>query len=151
MLNNNTKYDLLNNPYLQLFCNDYLKNSLNGALINSRFHDLKTFMQTYRSAARPVFLSINIQSLNSKYEKLTELVVTIQNNGLQIDIIALQETWKIKSPHLLRIPGFQPLIVANCTSGKGGGVGFYVREGISFNQINENITYKQVINDVCVQ
>ena len=57
-----------------------------------------------------------------------------------IDIIALQETWLIKYPHLLLIPGFQPLIYINRKKGRGGGVGFFVKNGLSA-QIADNMTY----------
>ena len=35
------------------------------------------------------------------------------NNNIQIDLIALQETWSIKHPQLLDIPGFQQLVYKN--------------------------------------
>ena len=43
----------------------------------------------------------------------------------------MQETWTIKFPQLLTIPGFQPPFYLNRKKGRGGGVGFYVRNGLS--------------------
>jgi hypothetical protein len=42
--------------------------------IKSSYHDTDTFIQTHRNTFNPIFLSINIQSLNSKYESLKILI-----------------------------------------------------------------------------
>ena len=71
----------------------------------------------------------------SKHEKLKNFIIETTNNGVQIDVIALQETWEVRYPNLLSIPGFQKIIYKNRISGRGGGVGFYVREGIHYKVI----------------
>jgi exonuclease III len=79
----------------------------------------------------PLFLSINIQSLNSKYEELKTQIIELANQKIQIDIIAIQETWEICQPDVLSIPGFQPIIFKSRTQMRGGGIGFYVRNGLN--------------------
>ena len=46
----------------------------------------------------------------SKYDKLKEFVMNLTKINIQIDIIALQETWQIRYPDIITIPGFQKLI-----------------------------------------
>jgi hypothetical protein len=102
----------------------------------------------------PIYLSVNIQSLNSKFDQLKEQILDLQNLNLKVDVIAIQETWEIKYPDTLTIPGFQEFIYKNCTGMRGGGVGFYVRNGLNFkileelspfeNKILESLTIKIV-------
>ena len=89
--------------------------------VDSAFHDTNSIIKKFSGSSRPLFLNINIQSLNSKYEKLKNFVLSLTNKNIQIDLISLQETWTIKHPQLLVIPGFQPLIFTNRMRGRGGG------------------------------
>ena len=107
------------NPYTEL-------------VIDSSFYDPHSFISKFSGSAKPLFLNINIQSLNSKFEKLKNFVLSLINGNVHVDIIALQETWCIKHPDLLDIPGFQPLIFRNRKRGRGGGIGYYIRNGISY-------------------
>ena len=46
----------------------------------------------------------------SKHDKLKDYIVRLLNCDIQIDLIALQETWTIKHPNLVSIPGFQKIV-----------------------------------------
>ena len=105
--------------------------------IDSAFYDPSLFITKFSRSNRPLFLNINIQSLNSKYEKLKNFILSMTNNNIQIDLIALQETWSIKHPQLLDIPGFQQLVYKNRSRDRGGGVGFYIRNGLTYSVNNE--------------
>lgn len=75
-------------------------------------------------------LHVNIRSLSKNFDELVCLINRLQPKPT---IIALCETWlNINSPYaFFSIPGYQPLIYKNRTGGRrGGGVGFYVREGL---------------------
>ena len=104
--------------------------------MDSFFYDSESFLNKFRNSDKPIFLNLNVQSLMSKHEKLKDFIVRLTNNGLQIDVIALQETWNIKYTNLVAIPGFQKLVYCNRKTGRGGGVGFYIREGIHYNIID---------------
>ena len=61
-----------------------------------------------------------------------ELLVTIKE--YPFDVIAMSETWLKDNPHLLNyvtIPGYSQ-VFRNREKIRGGGVGFYIREGIMF-------------------
>ena len=138
LLNNNNSLNVLNS--LTQADNDNDTNPYNSLTIDSSFYDTETILTKLRASNKPIFLNINIQSLNSKFEKLKNFILNLTNNNLVIDIIALQETWLVRYPHLLLIPGFQPLIFINRKRGRGGGVGFYVRNGLSAHVI-DNMTH----------
>ena len=137
LLNNNIDLDLLHS--LTHMNTDIDTNIYTDTNINSAFYDTETFISKFKHSKSPLFLNLNTQSLMSKHEKLKNFILNLTNNGLVIDIIALQETWLIKHPHLLNIPGFQPIIYTNRSKGRGGGVGFYVREGLNYT-INKNLS-----------
>ena len=132
-LNNNRNLDLLSilmnnqgspeendiNPYLEM-------------KIDSSFYDEETFISKFKDTNKPIFLNLNVQSLMSKFEKLKHFIVNITNKGLQIDVIAMQETWTVKYPNLLILPGFQQPIIKMRKKGKGGGVGLFIRNGLNF-------------------
>ena len=113
--------------------------------VDSAFYDSHTIIKKFANSTRPLFLNINIQSLNSKHEKLKNFILSLTNKNIQIDLISLQETWAIKQPQLLDIPGFQPLIFTNRKRGKGGGVGFYLRNGINYSVNKENSLFTNLI------
>jgi exonuclease III len=80
---------------------------------------------------RPVILSINIQSLQSKYEQLCLEINELVAKNIEIDAIVLQETWNIQYPELLDIDGFKPLIFKKRRGMRGGGVGIYIKNNLS--------------------
>jgi hypothetical protein len=61
---------------------------------NSLYYDIASLKTSFNCNSR-LFLSLNIQSIQSKFNNLINLINEIQENGPQIDIIALQETWNI--------------------------------------------------------
>ena len=71
-----------------------------GLNIDSIFYDMDSFIKKFSNSKSPLFMNLNVQSLNSKHEKLKNFVLALSNKGIVIDIIAMQETWSIKYPKL---------------------------------------------------
>ena len=99
--------------------------------INGNFHDFNSFTNDPTIRNSPVYLNINVQSLNSKHANLNLLVRDIISKGINIEIIALQEIWSIEQPQLLCIEGFN-LVYKQRVGMRGGGVGFYIKNCISY-------------------
>ena len=57
-------------------------------------------------------------------------------------MLAIQELWELKS--IPSLPGFQPLIFKSRNKGNGGGVGFFIRHGFKFTQINTSFNEKNL-------
>ena len=74
----------------------------------------------------------------SKHLKLKDFLSELSTKNIPIDILALQETWNIPYPHLIHIPGYN-FIHHQRDKIKGGGVGFYIQENITYN-IVENLS-----------
>ena len=100
-------------------------------LINlSHYTDVQNFILTYKNSKKPFFLSLNICSLNSKYDELKYLIYEIAKNNINVLAIAIQEIWQIPYPDLFSINEYT-LILSQRKSGRGGGVGFYVKNGLN--------------------
>jgi len=79
-----------------------------------------------------ILASLNVQSLMSKHSALKNYLLELSSSPLHI--LAIQETWSIPHPHLVSIPGFN-FIHSERKVGRGGGVGFYVKEDLIFSHL----------------
>jgi exonuclease III len=113
--------------------------------INSKFYDMYNLPSILNDESSPIFLSINIQSLKSKHSELRNQIIELTSKNLKIDVIAIQETWDVCQPDLLAIPGYQTFICKNRVNMRGGGVGFYVKNGINFKIIDTLSPFEQKI------
>jgi exonuclease III len=112
--------------------------------IASKFHDLNSISHLCANG-QPIYISLNIQSLNSKFEEFKQFIIELQLKNVIIDVIALQETWEIQFSDLLTIPGFQTIVYKNRRGMRGGGVGFYVKDGLNFKIVNELSPFEEKI------
>jgi hypothetical protein len=81
-------------------------------------------------------LHINAHSLLHKLDKLELL---IQSSYLDLDIVAVSETWESKlTSDLLNIPGFIKISNYRDDERKGGGVALYVNQSITFTKKRNN-------------
>ncbi len=84
-LNNDPSYDASN------LLNSYLADDENVSQffqtnISSSYHDAKTFSDTFRNTTDLIILSLNIQSLNSKYGALNLFIGQMQDFDIPIDL-----------------------------------------------------------------
>jgi hypothetical protein len=117
-----------NNVYRDFAVND---DPYFGITISSNFHDIQSLSNMCRNERSGIFLSINIQSLISKHAQLVSEIAEMENKNLHIDVIAIQETWDVRYPEMLSLPGFNNLLFKKRRNMRGGGVGFYVRNGLN--------------------
>ena len=122
--------------------NDYIRDDENlnqffATSFSSEYYDTYKLSTLFANQNKPLLLSLNIQSLNSKFEKLKSFIIELLSNNVKIDAILMQETWTILHPELLELPGFQKLIFRNRKNIRGGGVGIYIRKGLNFTIRND--------------
>jgi hypothetical protein len=119
MCNNPNYLDVLNhNEHLDFFTGYnriYLDNAIDdnpyyAMQISSKFYDIESLAAAEFIKNRPIFLSINIQSLQSKFEQLRSEIDECVSKNKSIDVIALQEIWDVSHPELFVIPGYKSLI-----------------------------------------
>jgi hypothetical protein len=103
--------------------------------VKSSFYDVDSFAENFSNSCNPFILNVNIQSLNAKHEKLTEVLSLLKAKNINVDVISMQETWNVKYSNLLCIPGYQKLCFRNRNVGRGGGIGFYIKCGLEYNVV----------------
>jgi hypothetical protein len=103
----------------------------NPLTLSSKYYDINSLSSDVSIVGKSIYLSINIQSLQSKYEHLMAELSEIENKGIYVEVIALQEIWEVRYPELFIIPGFKPLILKKRQGMRGGGVGFYIRNNLN--------------------
>jgi len=134
-LNSADKYDFNNVVDAYLLNDDNFMPNLDHN-INSKFEDFSTLKTKFSKTNIPLFLSLNVQCLSSKYENLKNSILDLINHKVPILAVALQETWACPVPSDLTIPGFS-LFLNNRKNCKGGGVGFYIKENLNAKQIKD--------------
>ena len=83
--------------------------------------------------------SLNVQGLIAKKDRLSSFIFSLNENYKAPDIISLQETWLgvNKEPPLL--PNYHPLVHSFRANAKGGGVGIYIRDNLSYD-MNQDLS-----------
>jgi len=140
ILNQNSEYNattILNNQL-----NADTENLLN-INIGSNYYDFNSFSTKFSNSKKPLYLSLNIQCLMSKFDALKSFVQDLSVSHIPVDIIAIQETWSILYPELVYLPGFQPIVFSGRVGMRGGGVGFYIREGLQYEKIANLSTFHE--------
>ena len=139
MINNYDQTDnILDSPYLDFN-------------IQTLYLDEIEFLNKFAKKKEISLLSLNINSLNSKFLELNELVNILNEEKFSFDIICLQEIGKIFDPSFFNLPGYQEMLFRERMHTKKGGVAIFVREGLNFKIIEQmsNMCVCVVIWDIC--
>ena len=126
--------------------------SLDHYSIDCKYYDEQSMITSFSSSKNPIAISINIQSLSSKFEKFSDMIANFELNKLFIDVIAIQETWDIKNVNSLTLPSFHEFIYKTRSSSRGGGVGFYIKRDLKFKIIEDfSIFNERFFESLCVE
>ncbi len=118
---NNSSLNILNQPddtpynSLNFSCNYKALGNISGSL-NDKFS----------------VLSLNIQSINTKFDELKELIEVMEKDGISPDAICLQEVWNPNPESDFTICGYDPPIFKLRSIARGGGVGIYIKKGLTY-------------------
>ena len=122
----NKMYDFSDSPY-------------NNCNILCSYMDETKFSCTYKNLKKFSFMSLNIQSLPSKFIDLNDMISNLNVNMCAPDVIALQEIWQIQDPAFFPLPNYN-LIEFKCRRNnvQGGGVGLFFKNGVRYNILEKN-------------
>ena len=136
----NTNFDFIssltsNSDDTHPFNSDFSDTPYSQSTFNTEFKDPTAYCDQFNNFNNLSLLSLNIQSLPSKYNKFFDLIVLLSKFNCSPDIICLQEIWQVPDHLAFSLPGYQPLIFKCRSSTQGGGVGIYLKNGISYKPI----------------
>ena len=101
---------------------DFTSNPYTESTFSTTYIDPSDYSKTYNSNSNLKLMTLNIQSLQSKYSELRDLILTFNNGDCLPDVLALQEIWQVDDADHFPLPGYQPLIFkTRSTGGRGGG------------------------------
>jgi hypothetical protein len=63
-----------------------LNNPYSNVLLDSKFYTVDTLCNSHLATESPLYLSINIQSLNSKHAELSQTITELLNGKVKIDL-----------------------------------------------------------------
>jgi len=121
--------DTINEDDCEFFSSPYVDN-----LFACSYIDPLTFTTRFRNCDNFSILTLNIQSISSKFQEFSELIELLGNHNCSPDIICLQELWQFPTFANFTLPGYNALefkLRGNNT--QGGGVGIYVKSHIKYN------------------
>jgi exonuclease III len=108
---------------------------------STAYFDTLQLSEKFQHNNKLSLMSLNIQSLPSKYEQLKELISDLSLKGCTPVVICLQETFNILDCSLFPLQNYQPLIFINRTSSAGGGVGIYLKTNLTFKILKDKSTF----------
>ena len=107
--------------------------SLNSDYIDT--NRLQTF-QTCSNSSQLTILHLNVQGLQSKVDKLCNLLNELSNQNSKVHVVMLCETWlNDHNTSMCKIPGYT-LVHRNRSNFTRGGVAMYILDGIPFTNLN---------------
>lgn len=89
------------------------------------------------SKSKLMIMSLNIQSLPSKFNDFEDLITSLASNHCNPDVILIQETWQVQNPNLFRLKGYHDPIFKTRKFSQGGGVGIYFKDNLKFKLLNQ--------------
>ena len=119
---------------------------------NSNYYNRDSFFNLLQFKNNNLnLITLNCQSLNSKFEELQIFIETQNSSSSIIHVICLQETWLSSDCDLssLQIQGYH-LVHSGKSCSLHGGVGIYIHDSIEFN-INKKIQNSKVFDGLFIE
>ena len=96
-------------------------------------------------------MSINIQSLHSKFTEFSQFVNVLFASNSAPDVICLQELWNFPPDSDFKLNGYHPLVYTlRQNNVQGGGVGIYVKSKFTFSVLPEHSIFMDRILETMV-
>ena len=112
----------------------------NSTDISCQYMCEKEFTDKFSSLRKPSVLSLNIQSLASKFVELCAVIYSLMAKNYAPDIICLQEIWRLTDSSFFNLHGYQPLEFKSWQNdAQGGGVDIYIKNNLNYT-LNEEMS-----------
>ena len=113
--------------------NDTSESPYGDCNIQCDYLNEEQFCSKYSNNGNVMLMSLNIQSLPSKFDEFNVFINDLLRNKCSPDVIALQELWQLNDPSIFKLNNYQNLTYKSRAAGsQGGGVGFYIRDNLKY-------------------
>ena len=120
--------------------------------IKCKYYDEDAFITEFESCKDILLLSANIQSLSSKFSGLCDFIHQLRLKNVAFDVVALQEIWSLPDPDKFIIPGYQRILFKTRKNYRGGGVGFFIKNGLKAKVIDDlSLFNEKIFESICIQ
>jgi Reverse transcriptase (RNA-dependent DNA polymerase)/Endonuclease/Exonuclease/phosphatase family len=127
------KFNFLNTVLQNDDENDSWESPYDNLTNNSVYCDELSYYANYKNCNDFSMMTLNIQSLPSKFNEFNEFVSMLNLNHCSPDVICLQELWQFPDTVDFSINDYHPLIYKlRHNNVQGGGVGIYVKKSLKF-------------------
>jgi hypothetical protein len=100
--------------------------------------DEAEFCSSYNNLSKFSIMSLNIQSLQSKFNDFAELIHSLNSHNSAPDVICLQELWQFPDSMAFSLPGYHPLeYKLRRNNVQGGGVGIFIKRRLKYSVLPE--------------
>lgn len=120
--------------------------------INCKYYDENTLISTLKQSISSSLLSLNIQSLPSKFSEFSEFINSLQTHNVFFEIIALQEIFQIHDPLVYSINNYHEFVFKQRKDSTGGGVGFYIHSSVKFKILEElSLFHEKILETLFIE
>jgi len=118
----------------------------------TNYCDTEQFLSNVDTTGGLIVMSLNVQSLASKFDSLCSFITELKGGNKEPDLICLQEVWNVPEFVNFDIPGFHsPLFKTRSNNTKGGGVTIYVNTRHNFTWLDNSIFVERVLETIFVE
>ena len=150
-LENNLGIDYLQNNFnFQHIFSEHDIDSFNNDIlddinISCNYFDPESFSSNFKENKNLSVLSLNVQSLSSKWQSLYDLISFWKEKNIMFDLICLQETYSVPLNSIFSLPGYHEIIHKTRTNSVGGGVAIYINSSLKFTILKDYSIFKEKI------
>ena len=121
--------------------------------INCTYIDENKIISSPSSPNDLTIISINIQSITSKFSEFSQLINNLNAHNAAPDVICLQELWNFPPDAAFNLNGYHPLVFSlRHNNVQGGGVGIYIKTKFTFNLMPEySIFVDRIFESIVVE
>ena len=111
-----------------------LDSNLNHSCSYFENHEFVNFIG--KSEEKFSVYSQNIRSINNKIDDIQELLSEIETEKFSFSILLFQEIWAANNAQTTRLENYQDIILQTREGKRGGGLGIYLKQNLSYEIID---------------
>ena len=113
--------------------------------IDSKYYEIEDFIKVNSENSNISLLSLNIQSIGSKFTQFKDFHDELSSNKCNFDIYAFQEVYSIVDADFYQLENYHQIQFKTRSISKGGGVAYYISKSFQFEILDELSIFQERI------